>query len=111
MDKEYQLDTQSVTPFMDYLKSMTETIGNTISDITENGIYNGCVIADLRDHLDKLESALLEEKPYLNGHYNPNYGDHRVCKCGHTYNRHFDSYENMEPVGCKYCGCEQFIEK
>ena len=38
--------------------------------------------------------------------YNPNYGDDRICKCGHTYYRHFDSWENMENVGCKYCGCE-----
>lgn len=43
--------------------------------------------------------------------YNPNYGDDRMCVCGHTYERHFDSYENMEPVGCKYCGCNEFIEK
>lgn len=32
------------------------------------------------------------------------------CKCGHTYYRHFDSYENMEPVGCKYCPCYRFKE-
>lgn len=43
--------------------------------------------------------------------YNPNYGDNRICVCGHTYERHFDSYENMEPVGCKYCGCSEFVEK
>lgn len=43
--------------------------------------------------------------------YNPNYGDDRICVCGHTYERHFDSYENMEPVGCKYCGCSEFVEK
>lgn len=42
--------------------------------------------------------------------YNPNYGDDRVCKCGHTYYRHFDSYEDMYPIGCKYCGCYEFIE-
>lgn len=26
--------------------------------------------------------------------YNPNYGDDRVCKCGHPYYRHFDSYDD-----------------
>ena len=30
------------------------------------------------------------------------------CKCFHTYERHFDSHENMEPVGCKYCQCQRF---
>lgn len=40
--------------------------------------------------------------------YNPNYGDNKLCTCGHPYYRHFDSYEGMAPVGCKYCGCEEF---
>jgi len=35
--------------------------------------------------------------------YDPKYGDSRVCKCGHPYYRHFDSYEDNAPVGCKYC--------
>lgn len=42
--------------------------------------------------------------------YNPNYGDNRMCVCGHPYYRHFDSWENMRPVGCKYCGCREFVE-
>jgi len=43
--------------------------------------------------------------------YDPDYGDEKVCTCGHTYYRHHDSYEGMLPVGCKYCGsydCEVF---
>jgi len=43
--------------------------------------------------------------------YNPNFGDDRICKCGHSYYRHFDSYENMEAVGCKYCQCFHFEDK
>lgn len=57
-------------------------------------------------------------KPYLEVHsiettrnYNPDYGDDRICKCGHPYYRHFDTYEGMSPVGCKYCGCYTFVEK
>ena len=41
--------------------------------------------------------------------YNPDYGDGKLCKCGHPYYRHFDSYEGMAPVGCKYCECDDFI--
>lgn len=41
--------------------------------------------------------------------YNPEYGDDRLCKCGHSYYRHFDSYGGMAPVGCKYCQCDEFI--
>ena len=57
------------------------------------------------------------EKPYLTEiitqeikKYNPNYGDDRLCECGHTYYRHFDTWENMENVGCKYCLCHDFQE-
>lgn len=57
------------------------------------------------------------EQPYLETitvsvetkiRYNPEFGDDKVCKCGHPYYRHFDSYENMEVVGCKYCQCFYF---
>ncbi len=58
------------------------------------------------------------EKPYketsvttIVRSYNPDYGDNRVCKCGHLYERHFDPYENMENVGCKYCRCYDFKEE
>lgn len=40
--------------------------------------------------------------------YNPNYGDDKLCKCGHPYYRHFDSWDGMKPVGCKYCRCDEF---
>lgn len=42
--------------------------------------------------------------------YDPNFGDDRKCACGHPYHRHFDSYEDMAPIGCKYCQCDKFIE-
>ena len=40
--------------------------------------------------------------------YDPQFGDDLVCKCSHTYYRHFDTYEKMAPVGCKYCDCGRF---
>jgi hypothetical protein len=58
-----------------------------------------------------------EEEPYIHVErivvditYNPNYGDDRICKCGHPYYRHFDWMEEMSPVGCKYCDCDTFVE-
>lgn len=45
------------------------------------------------------------------GPYDPNAGDDRLCQCGHPYFRHFDTYEEMAPVGCKYCTCTRFREK
>ncbi len=41
--------------------------------------------------------------------YNKNYGDDKECRCGHPYHRHFDSYENMQAIGCKYCECRTFV--
>lgn len=44
--------------------------------------------------------------------YDEKYGDSKLCKCGHPYYRHFDTYDGMSPVGCKYCGnykCQRFI--
>lgn len=59
----------------------------------------------------------VEELPYIEEtvttvyrRYNPNYGMDRNCVCGHPYYRHFDSYEDMAPVGCKYCDCRDFVE-
>jgi len=43
--------------------------------------------------------------------YNPAFGDGRICECGHEYYRHFDTYEDMYPTSCKYCGCSGFEEK
>jgi hypothetical protein len=40
--------------------------------------------------------------------YDSKFGDDRICKCGHPYYRHFDTYEDMYPCGCKYCDCRTF---
>jgi len=60
----------------------------------------------------------MEEEPYIHKIitteeilYNPKYGDDRICKCGHPYYRHFDTYEDMRAVGCKYCDCHVFEEE
>jgi hypothetical protein len=57
----------------------------------------------------------MNESPYLIREivqvvreYNPKYGDDKLCQCGHAYYRHFDSYEEMSDVGCKYCFCVDF---
>ena len=42
--------------------------------------------------------------------YNPDYGDERTCKCGHSYYRHFDSYDDWDAIGCEYCDCYEFEE-
>ena len=61
---------------------------------------------------ESVEQPYLEEATVrITQRYNPNYGDDRECKCGHAYYRHFDSYEDMDAIGCKYCRCYEFKEK
>ena len=43
--------------------------------------------------------------------YDKNYGDDKLCECGHQYHRHFHGYEDMKAVGCKYCECGVFKAK
>ena len=76
------------------------------------------IIKDIFGEEHEAELINSPNEPYLEYEYkvverkyNPNYGDNRMCICGHPYHRHFDSYENMEAVGCKYCGCDEFVEK
>ena len=57
-------------------------------------------------YIEEKEKVVISKKRV----YNPNYGDSRICRCGHSYYRHFDTYEEMSPVGCKYCSCGEFIE-
>lgn len=62
--------------------------------------------------LPKEEPPYLEEKEVIiHKNYNPNYGDDRLCECDHPYYRHFDTYDDMANVGCKYCECQKFKEK
>jgi len=64
------------------------------------------------------EEESTDEPAYLLTHkmgyeikYNPKYGNDRVCECGDPYYRHFDTYDDMYPCGCKYCGCGTFKEE
>jgi hypothetical protein len=65
------------------------------------------------------ELKAANEKPYIyinhvvvstEQRYNPEYGNNRICQCGHEYYRHFDTYDNMAAIGCKYCQCRTFVE-
>lgn len=71
---------------------------------------------EVYDFMRSIFQDLIDEKFAEQSAYDPKFGDHRVCICSeeehsHTYERHFDSYDNMRPVGCKYCSCTKFEEK
>ena len=60
------------------------------------------------------------EEPYLYAtaesearRWNPQFWADARCAnpdCQHPYYRHFDTYEDMAPIGCKYCPCSHFEE-
>ena len=59
--------------------------------------------------------------------YDPDYGDEKVCECGHLYHQHFGGvsdnekaskfcpdigpHYDIEVVECRYCKCKGFTEK
>ena len=90
-----------------------------MSDINEETyLIMKKIISDYEISLSNDKKLDVEEPVYITNYsmtqhvtYNRKYGDNRKCVCGHPYYRHFDSYEGMEPVGCKYCnGCYKFVE-
>jgi hypothetical protein len=92
-----------------------ENVEDVDKGITERiqRILNGTLTESDKKYLIAKITEKAEEQPYLKVttlEYNPHYGDERVCVCGHTYYRHFDSWEEMDPVGCKYCACRTFVE-
>jgi hypothetical protein len=54
-------------------------------------------------NLSEMGTTVTQQVEEPGAEYNPNYGDDKRCLCGHTYYRHFDSYDEMAPIGCKYC--------
>ena len=58
-------------------------------------------------HTDTFYKSLpyvpLSKEDEIAEQYDEKFGDNKLCECGHPYYRHFDTYENMSAVGCKYC--------
>jgi len=82
-----------------------------INKIIENAHLK---MSDIEDNT-YLSLGSKPSEPYKKGiilslekEWNPEYDQNSICECGHSYYRHFDSYENMDSVGCKYCGCYDF---
>ena len=108
-----------IQDFMKKLDASYEykTVNERQNIITE--LYKIAIIKLINEYEQLNTHAVIScvERPYLevvtieiDRKYNPKYGDDRKCKCGHPYHRHFDSYEQMEVIGCKYCECDVFEE-
>ena len=84
---------EKMSELINWIRSIIPKTGETVLSSGEEGAY------------------LVDYKIVKVIKYNPKYGDERVCTCGHSYYRHFDTYEAMAVVGCKYCQCYEFVEE
>lgn len=94
-------DAKKFTDGTDMIIQQSKTVHQTVYGEDKEGELIG----------DKTSPYLLFKFSEIVEAYNPEYGDDRVCECGHTYDRHFDPYDDNAPVGCKYCSCYRFKEK
>ena len=65
------------------------------------------IIIEFLEAAEKCSCEYCDEHHGL-GIYDPEFGDFKECECGHVYERHFDSYDKMRAIGCKYCQCYTF---
>ena len=70
-----------------------------------------------KDGTDCVVGGMEDEDPYLTETKtsevrirNPHFGDDRICRCGHSYDRHFDPFESEAGMSCKYCHCYNWKE-
>lgn len=100
-------------PFIEFLKSTNGWYdggpllaeGHLAKDAW-NAAVDKCIACD--GDAAKL-TALKYSEPSHACIYDKTYGDDRLCECGHEYYRHFDTYDDMRHVGCKYCQCYTFV--
>jgi hypothetical protein len=72
---------------------------------------NAVLIRDLFMYLnDDMRAIAASIDVQLRRMWDEGHDQDALCLCGHPYHRHFDSYEDMEPIGCKYCVCDTFRE-
>lgn len=82
---------------------------NKIVDMTIKHYEQEAVLAYKISTEYILRYAKNPEKTDVSTVYSPGYGDDNICTCGHPYYRHFDTYEDMRNIGCKYCPCDSFV--
>lgn len=68
------------------------------------------LLKEINEEIDLEEPYIVNYELNETSSYNSKYGDDRLCKCGHPYYRHFDTYDDMAEIGCKYCQCFTFKE-
>lgn len=97
--KKYKIN----TGFVYHISEEEDKIINSFVKLLKNNghIFQEYEVTLLQKNIDALTDSIPK--------YNESFGDNIVCKCGHVYHRHFDTYDDMNFVSCKYCNCDCFI--
>lgn len=108
MEKERRKDKPGPTDLekRQRARDLSVAIQMHINDCSSSDSVTDSMVLLIRHHCEKYL------KDSEDG-YDPDFGDDRLCQCGHPYYRHFDTYDDMADVGCKYCHwgeCEGFVE-
>jgi hypothetical protein len=93
---------------MEFTSEELQEIKNALDNWElEEGMYdfnpNLKVIRSIREKLGFKEDIEMM--------YDKDFGNDKICVCGHPYYRHFDTHHQMYNCGCKYCYCKMFKEK
>ena len=135
-DRENREEKDMILISLEVLNNIKTELRNSVNKIGMGDTYIKHKVVDGQiEIIDKIiEKAHLEMKdikhntyislkseitePYIEGltigrecEWNRKYHENAECECGDPYYRHFDTYENMEAIGCKYCGCRYFKPK
>ncbi len=103
---------------MNKIKHILETLDIDNKDLyslkyKEDVEYLLSLVTDLQDKLNQIKEITDNTSLPIDvsEQYDPEFGDDVECLCGHPYYRHFDPYDDMEPVGCKYCSHYSYNDK
>jgi hypothetical protein len=95
----------------DYDYGYESPFNNSLTEMEHEELFRELETAPL-ERCREIAKMLLTKIPKMGyAKYDSSFGDNRVCECGHPYYRHFDTYDQMSPIGCKYCRCYAFVEK
>lgn len=84
---------------------VADRFGDTLNDMDVAGEDEK--FDEINERMDRARAVL--ETPWDPSgvpEWDSKYDQQKKCVCGHAYERHFDSHEDMAPVGCKYCGSD-----
>jgi len=93
---------------INHKKEVAELLEDSLCDWSYEDISVG--MYSIPKQQIKIIKSIIEQLKNAPEDYDKDFGDDKLCTCGHQYYRHFDTYEDMYPCGCKYCDCERFEE-